>query len=123
MEKRGIHVRDAIYDQLACFFDLDHSGTVYIASFCNYFRDPLAERFNFFKLNPSLVSTHINDYVKNCLQSKPENLELLEKEIKKEIIKVRQNQEASDEAQNEDEGKTLIPLDLLLDERINAKLL
>lgn len=67
MEKRGIQIRDAIYDQFACFFDLDHSGTVYVASFCNYLRDPVSGGFNFFKLNPSLLQTHINEYVKNCL--------------------------------------------------------
>jgi hypothetical protein len=67
MEKRGVQIRDAIYDQLSCFFDLDRSGTVYIASFCNFLRDPSVEGFNFFKLNPAVLSTHINEYVKNCL--------------------------------------------------------
>ena len=72
-EKKGISIRDAIYEQLACFFDLDHSGTVYIASFCNYLRDP-EESFNFFKLNAHVLTTHINEYIKNCLVSRPENL-------------------------------------------------
>jgi hypothetical protein len=77
MEKKGVQIRDAIYEQLACFFDLDHSGTIYIASFCHYLRDPEADRMCFFKLNPSLLSTHIIEYIKNCLQSRPENLEML----------------------------------------------
>jgi hypothetical protein len=40
---------------------------VYIASFCNFLRDPQPDNFNFFKLNPAVMSTHITDYVKNCL--------------------------------------------------------
>ena len=77
MEKKGVQIRDAIYEQLQCFFDLDHSGTIYIASFCHYLRNPDHENLNFFKLNPSLLSTHIMEYIKNCLQTRPENLDIL----------------------------------------------
>lgn len=71
---------------------MDHSGTIYVASFCNFFRDPSTDNFNFFKLNPSVIATHIIEYVRNCLQSKPENLDLLERELKKELTKVTAEQ-------------------------------
>lgn len=72
-----------------------------------------------------MLSSHINEYVKNCLQSKPENLDLLERELKKELLKSPQQDddllnllpEANVGGQNE------LPVDLLLNERINAKLL
>ena len=85
MEKRGITIRDAIYDQLACYFDIDHSGSIYIASFCNFLRDP--QHFNFFKLNPAVLSAHITDYIRNCLASRPEQLDTLELELKKEMFR------------------------------------
>jgi hypothetical protein len=85
-DKRGIVIRDAMYDQLASYFDLDRDGTIYIASFCNYLRDPQINHFNFFKLNPSILTAHITDYVRNCLGSKPEQIDLLESEFKKEIF-------------------------------------
>ena len=55
-DRRGIQIRDALYDQLASFFDLDRSGQIYIASFCNYLHDSKISNFNFFKLNPGIIS-------------------------------------------------------------------
>lgn len=66
------------------------------------------------------MATHIIEFVRNCLQSKPENLELLERELKKELSKVSAEQ-ASDGIVNADAANQLQP-DLLVDERINAKL-
>lgn len=125
MEKRGIVIRDAIYDQLSCYFDLDHSGTIYIASFCNFLRDPQSQTFNFFKLNPAVLSAHITDYIRNCMASRPEQLEVLENEIKKEIIKAK-NKEKENVKKEDDivnlegslpaEQTDQMPIDLLLTE-------
>ena len=35
-DRRGIQIRDAMYDQLASLFDLDRSGQIYVASFLSY---------------------------------------------------------------------------------------
>jgi uncharacterized protein YpmB len=66
------------------------------------------------------MASHIIEFVRNCLQSKPENLEILERELKKELSKVSAEQ-ASDGIVNADAANQLQP-DLLVDERINAKL-
>ena len=55
-DRRGIQIRDTMYDQLASYFDLDRSGQIYIASFCSYLHDSKIANFNFFKLNPSIIS-------------------------------------------------------------------
>ncbi len=166
-DRRGITIRDTLYDQLSSFFDLDRSGQIYIASFCNYLSDPRVSKFNFFKLNPSVMTNHITDYLRNCLTAKPELIKTLEGELKKEIFwKTREQQRLeagldgrdpkdprgttfgkdnqdddlveldSDGAllNNEDEGKKKKknkkkqdpnepPSDMLLEERVNAKLL
>ena len=85
-DRRGIVIRDTLYDQLSSYFDLDRSGQIYITSFCSYLRDSRVAYFNFFKLNPSIMTTHINDYLRNCLTAKPELLRTLEGELKKEIF-------------------------------------
>ena len=38
-DRYGIVIRDALYDQLASYFDLDRNGTIFIASFCAYLYD------------------------------------------------------------------------------------
>ena len=164
-DRRGIVVRDTLYDQLASYFDLDRSGQIYISSFLAYLTDPTVANFNFFKLNPSIMTNHVTEYIRNCLTAKPELLRTLEGELKKEIFwKTREQQRAeagldgrdpkdprtvatggmqddddmvqmdSDGApiQKEDETKkkkkrkqdlNTPPHDLLLEERVNAKLL
>ena len=143
-----------MYDQLASYFDLDRSGQIYITSFCNYIRDPTVAAFNFFKLNPSALTNHVVEYLRNCLTGKPELLRTLESELKKEIFwRAREQQKLeagmddsqpkeplnddlveidSDGALNMDEepkkkkkkkDPDQPPLDLLLRESINAKLL
>lgn len=85
-DRRGIIIRDTLYDQLASYFDLDRSGQIYITSFCSYLTDNTVAHFNFFKLNPSVMTGHIVDYLRNCLTAKPELLKTLEGELKKEIF-------------------------------------
>lgn len=85
-DRRGIVIRDTLYDQLASYFDLDRSGQIYISSFCAYLSDPTISHFNFFKLNPSVMTNHITDYLRNCLTAKSELLKTLEGELKKEIF-------------------------------------
>ena len=75
-----------MYDQLASYFDLDRSGQIYISSFCSYLHDSTVSNFNFFKLNPSALTNHVTDYMRNCLTGKPELLKTLEAELKKEIF-------------------------------------
>lgn len=112
--------------------------------------------FNFFKMNPSVLTTHVTDYIRNCLTAKPELLKTLEGELKKEVFwrtRELQRKEAgldgpdpkdprlkeqddlveidSDGALVKDEplkqkkkkGPNQPPSDLLLEERVNAKLL
>ena len=45
-----------MYDQLSSYFDLDRSGQIYIASFVSYLHDSKVANFNFFKLNPNIIS-------------------------------------------------------------------
>ena len=50
-------------------------------------------KFNFFKLNASVMTNHVVDYLRNCLTAKPELLKTLEGELKKEIFwKTREQQ-------------------------------
>lgn len=159
-DRRGIVIRDTLYDQLSSFFDLDRSGQIYIASFLTYLSDPTVAHFNFFKLNPSIMTNHITDYLRNCLTAKPELIKTLEGELKKEIFwKTREQQrlEAGLDAKDpkdprvggEDDDLVELdsdgglvkqendkkkkkkkkqdpnepPSDMLLEERVNAKLL
>ena len=64
-DRRGIVIRDTLYDQLASYFDLDRSGQVYISSFCAYLTDSTIAHFNFFKLNASVMTDHVTDYLRN----------------------------------------------------------
>ena len=124
MEDRyGVVIRDALYDQLAGYFDLDRNGTIYSASFCAYLYDTTLRKLNFFKVNPGVLTNQICEYIKNCLggpcsdlTDQPlDQLQKLESELKSEI------QSAGSESVNiGTQGEA--PLDLLLTERINAKL-
>ena len=85
-DRRGIVIREAMYEQLASYFDLDRSGLIYISSFCSYLKDSTVANFNFFKLCPGVMTDHVTDYFRNCLTAKPELLKTLEAELKKEIF-------------------------------------
>ena len=43
-------------------------------------------KFNFFKLNSSVMTNHVTDYLRNCLTAKPELFKTLDTELKKEIF-------------------------------------
>ena len=85
-DRRGIIVRDIMYDQLASYFDLDRSGQVYISSFCSYLTDGSIASFNFFKINSNVLTQHIVEYLRNCLTVKPELLKSFETEVKREVF-------------------------------------
>ena len=113
-DRRGIIIRETLYDQLSSYFDLDRSGQIYISSFCSYLQDPKLANFNFFKLNPSVMTNHITDYMRNCLTAKPELLKTLETELKKEIFwRTREQQriEAGLEGRDPKDPRTAEPTD------------
>jgi hypothetical protein len=94
MEDRyGVVIRDALYDQLASYFDLDRNGTIYIASFCAYLYDTTLRQLNFFKVNPGVLTNQIIEYIRNCLggpcsefKDQPlTQLQRLETELKQDI--------------------------------------
>ena len=100
-DERGIVVRDALYNELATYFDLDRSGQVYIGSFCSFLRDPTISHFNFFKVNPAVITKSITDYVRNCLASKPDDMKRLEEEFKSVIFnKSKEEEEKNPEESN-----------------------
>jgi hypothetical protein len=68
----GIILRETLYDQLQSYFDLDRSGVIYIASVVMYLNEPTLSHFNFFKVNPNVITAHITDYVRNCVSSRQE---------------------------------------------------
>lgn len=95
---------------------------MYITSFCEYLKNPSSTTINYFKVNKAIISGQIADYVKNSIESSPECLLILEDEFKKEIWKnVRSLQRDADDGRSQDE-LAVIPADLLLKEKINAKL-
>jgi Ca2+-binding EF-hand superfamily protein len=74
LENHGISIRDALYDQLLSYFDLDRTNQLYIPSFCEYLRNPSMRNFNFFKVNPTILTTQIGDYVKNSVESRKDSM-------------------------------------------------
>lgn len=95
---------------------------MYITSFCEYLKNPSSTTINYFKVNKAIISGQIADYVKNSIETAPECLLTLEDEFKKEIWKhVRSLQKDTDDGRTQDE-MAVIPADLLLKEKINAKL-
>ena len=84
-DRRGIQIRDAMYDQLASLFDLDRSGQIYVASFLSYLQDSKISNFNFFKLNPGIIQQQIQEYVRNCITNESEQLLKFEAELKKDM--------------------------------------
>lgn len=113
----GVVLRESIYDQLASYFDLDRSGQVYIASLVQYLQDHTLSNFNFFKVNPNVITAHITDYVRNCISSRAEiQLEQIEQAFIEEIGVLHRSKTETkrDKIDSTKEG-------VLLQERINAR--
>jgi len=118
-DKHGVYIRDALYDQFSQFFDLDRDQQVYITSFNEYLKDPSSTKINFFKVNKNIISQQIADYVKNSIEASPDILMMLEDEFKKEIWKTVKSFQRDPDDIAEPE---VIPPDILIKEKINAKL-
>ena len=79
-DQHNIVLRETLYDQLQSYFDLDRSGVIYISSVVQYLIDPSLSHFNFFKVNPNVITAHITEYVRNCVSSRQdEQMAQLEK--------------------------------------------
>ena len=126
-----------MYDQLASLFDLDRSGQIYVASFLSYLQDSKISNFNFFKLNPGIIQQQIQEYVRNCITNESEQLQKFEAELKRDMYwKTRDEEdmvnqgvpeaekaaEKKKKAKKGKKGGEEAPEDILLHERINAKL-
>lgn len=70
-------------------------------------------------MNKAIISTQIADYVKNSIESAPDCILALEEEFKKEIWK---NVKALQGEGGDPDELAVVPPDLLLKEKINAKL-
>jgi hypothetical protein len=57
MDKHGVAVRDALYDQFALFFDLDRDQQVYITSLIEFLKNPTSEKINYFKVSKEVISS------------------------------------------------------------------
>ena len=103
------------------FFDLDRDQQVYITSFCEYLKSPSSQKINFYKVNTNVIANQISEYVKNSVETSPDCIAKLEEEFKQEIWKNSKlrMQEFNTEEQSEID---VIPTDLLINEKINAKL-
>lgn len=106
---------------------MDRSGQIYISSVLAYLADPTVGQFNFFKVNPHVITAQITEYVRNCLASREEEqLVALEQTFAEELF-WRTREEDDDIVQTKKpkakkEVKEAPPADILLNERINAKL-
>lgn len=87
-DKHGVLVREALYDQLCQFFDLDRDQQVYITSLCEYLKNPSSNKINYFKVNKSIIQSQITAYIRNSIESTPDCLLKLEEEFKQEIWKI-----------------------------------
>ena len=121
-DKHAVFIRDALYDQLASYFDLDRAGQIFIGSLCAYLRDPSLRQLNFFKVNPGVLTGQICDYVRNCIER--EQFTRLENEFAAEIQATKSPPEDTQKFDmvNIYKEDTEPPIDLLLTERINATL-
>lgn len=79
---------------MSSYFDLDRSGQLYIASFCNYLQNPNLSEFNFFKVNQQVIANNIIEYLRNVLATRPEQLESLEKSFRYDLASKRREEEA-----------------------------
>lgn len=96
----------------------------------SYLSDPTIQSFNFFKVNPQVITAQITEYVRNCLAGRDgEQLEALERTFAEEVYfrtqaddEVVLNKKQQKKADKEKEKKMeQVPQDILLNERINAK--
>jgi hypothetical protein len=77
---------------LLTYFDLDRNGQIYIASVVQYLQDSRLSEFNFFKVNPAVITAHITDYVRNCVSSRQDlQLEQLEQLFLEELDAMPRN--------------------------------
>ena len=89
-DNNGIFIRDALYDQLASYFDLDRNDKIYITSFCEYLINPRLTNFNFFKVHPIIVVNLVAEYIRNEVQLKEDTMSLFEGELWSNIKAQRQ---------------------------------
>lgn len=66
-DNHGIFIREALYDQLASYFDLDRNDHLYLPSILAFFRNPSMNSFNFFKVHPIIIVNLVAEYIKNEL--------------------------------------------------------
>jgi len=111
-------------------------------------RMPSQKKINFFKVSPNVITTQIAEYVRNSVETQPECLALIEEEFKKEIWrqskigervakkaskKKKRGEEVTAEMMETFEKEVIdekevdvddepIPIDILMTEKINAKL-
>ena len=45
------------------------------------------KKFNFFKVNPAIITSQIGEFIKNSIQTNKDSLTILENEFKNEIFK------------------------------------
>ena len=112
-DNNGIFIRDALYDQLASYFDLDRNDKIYITSFCEYLINPRLTNFNFFKVHPIIVVNLVAEYIRNEVQLKEDTMSLFEAELRSNIKAQRQL--------GMPEGvEATLPEDVLVQEKITA---
>ena len=85
-DNNGIFIRDALYDQLSSYFDLDRNDKLYITSFCEYLLHPRLTNFNYFKVHPIIVVNLVSEYIKNEVQLKEETLGHFESDLRQAIV-------------------------------------
>ena len=103
-----------------------------MTSLCEYIRNPSSNKINYFKVNKSIIASQITAYIRNSIESTPDCLLKLEEEFKQEIwrqtkaalLKKKQPTSDDESAQGDDESQDLevIPADILVTEKVNAKL-
>jgi hypothetical protein len=74
-----------------------------------------SQKINFFKVNSAVITNQISDYIKNSVETQEDCLTKLEEEFKQEIFKNKPQDPNAREI-------TVIPADLLIKEKVNAKL-
>lgn len=99
---------------------------MYITSLCEYIKNKSSKKINFFKVNTTVINNQISEYVKNSMETSPGAIEELENEFKQEIWKNHQidvqKKRGEEELPLDPINVRTIPTDLLINEKINAKL-
>ena len=94
---------------------------MYITSFCEYLKQPSSQKINFYKVNTNVIANQISEYVKNSVEASSDCVAKLEEEFKQEIWK-NSKLRLQDGNRDEEDEIDVIPTDLLINEKINAKL-